>query len=101
MDHVFHHAGEVKDDLGLPLLGHIPHVEFFKGVREDKRFLLKELDKSVNSKKDPDTAKQRRYQRFFIRKPSATFSPPSASSTAISRCAPLHSPVRCRLRANR
>ena len=58
-------AGEVKDDLGLPLLGHIPHVEFFKGVREDKRFLLQELDKSVTSEDDPDAAKQRRYQRFF------------------------------------
>ena len=65
MDHVFHHAGEVKEDLHLPLLGHIPHVEFFKGVREDKRFLLKELDKSVSSGEDTDTAKQRRYQRFF------------------------------------
>ena len=65
MDHVFHHAGEVKDDLGLPLLGHIPHVDFFKGVREEKRFLLQELDKSVTSGDDPDTANQRRYQRFF------------------------------------
>lgn len=65
MDHVFHHAGEVKDELGLPLLGHIPHVEFFKGVREDKRFLLQELDKSVTSEDDPDATKQRRYQRFF------------------------------------
>ena len=65
MDHVFHHAGEVKDDLGLPLLGHIPHVEFFKGVREDKRFLLQELDKSVTADDDADAAKQRRYQRFF------------------------------------
>ena len=65
MDHVFHHAGEVKDDLGLPLLGHIPHVVFFKGVREDKRFLLQELDNSVTSENDPDTAKQHRYQRFF------------------------------------
>ncbi len=65
MDHVFHHAGEVKDDLGLPLLGHIPHVEFFTGVREDKRFLLQELDKSVTSEDDADTTQQRRYQRFF------------------------------------
>ena len=65
MDHVFHHAGEVKDDLNLPLLGHVPHVEFFKGVREDKRFLLQELDKSVTSGEDADAAKQRRYQRFF------------------------------------
>ena len=65
MDHVFHHAGEVKDELGLPLLGHIPHVEFFKGVREDKRFLLQELDKSVSSGDESETGKQRRYQRFF------------------------------------
>ncbi len=66
MDHVFHHAGEVKDELGLPLLGHVPHVEFFKGVREDKRFLLQELDQSVtHGEDDAGTAKQRRYQRFF------------------------------------
>ena len=65
MDHVFHHAGDVKDELGLPLLGHIPYVEFFQGVREDKRFLLQELDQSVTSEDGPDAAKQRRYQRFF------------------------------------
>ena len=65
MDHVFHHAVEVKDELGLPLLGHVPHVELFKRAREDKRFLLQELDKSVTSDDDPDATKQRRYQRFF------------------------------------
>ena len=62
---MFHHAGEVEDELGLPLLGHIPHVDFFKGVREDKRFLLQELDQSVTSKNDPTAAQQHRYQRFF------------------------------------
>ncbi len=66
LDHVFHHPGEVKDELGLPLLGHIPHVNFFQGVREDKRFLLQELDQSVsNSGADADARKQQRYQRFF------------------------------------
>jgi len=65
MDHVFHNAGEVKEDLRLPLLGHIPHVDFFKGVREDKRFLLQELDKSVTGDDDPEAAKNHRYQRFF------------------------------------
>ena len=74
LDHVFHHPGDVKDDLGLPLLGHIPHVEIFKGVRENKRFLLQELDRtSTNTNKtsnsdDPEKAgasKQQRYQRFF------------------------------------
>ena len=66
LDHVFHHPGEVKDELGLPLLGHIPHVDFFQGVREDKRFLLQELDRSVNEGDgDADARKQQRYQRFF------------------------------------
>lgn len=66
LDHVFHHPGEVKDELGLPLLGHIPHVDFFQGVREDKRFLLQELDQSVSKAGgDAESRKQQRYQRFF------------------------------------
>ncbi len=73
-DHVFHHPGDAKDDLGLPLLGHIPHVEFFQGVREDKRFLLRELDRTSANNSDDDhthetikdeTNKQESYQRFF------------------------------------
>ena len=70
-DHVFHRPGEVKEDLGLPLLGHIPHVEFFQGVREDKRFLLKDLDKSIfNDDKasvsnNSKNRRQQKYQRFF------------------------------------
>ena len=70
-DHVFRNPGEVKEDLGLPLLGHIPHVDFFQGVREDKRFLLQELDSSVgsdgdeNDKAEARTRQQKRYQRFF------------------------------------
>ncbi|WP_413439634.1 GumC family protein [Synechococcus sp. MIT S9509] len=65
MDHVFHHAGEVKMDLGLPLLGHIPHVDLFKGVREDKRFLLQELDSNNPSEVNQNTKEKARYQRFF------------------------------------
>ena len=71
LDHVFRQPGEVKEDLGLPLLGHIPHVDFFQGVREDKRFLLEELDRSIgsdndeNDKADARTSQQKRYQRFF------------------------------------
>ncbi len=44
LDHVFHSPGEVRDDLRKPLLGHIPYISFFQGVRRDKRFLLQELD---------------------------------------------------------
>lgn len=44
LDHVFHTPGEVREDLKEPLLGHIPYISFFEGVRRDKRFLLKDLD---------------------------------------------------------
>ncbi|MDA9889431.1 polysaccharide biosynthesis tyrosine autokinase [Synechococcus sp. AH-224-G16] len=79
-DHVFHQPVDVKDDLNLPLLGHVPHVTFFKGVREDKRFLLQELDQSVqatnsnpidadNNNNSPfesnDNRREKRYERFF------------------------------------
>ncbi|MBC1261447.1 polysaccharide biosynthesis tyrosine autokinase [Synechococcus sp. BSF8S] len=44
LDHVFHTPGEVREDLKVPLLGHIPYISFFEGVRRDKRFLLNDLD---------------------------------------------------------
>ena len=72
LDHVFHSPMEVKDDLGEPLLGHIPHVAFFKGVREDRRFLLQELDASVlptagagEDASADGAARLSGYQRFF------------------------------------
>lgn len=65
MDHVFHHAGDVKDELGLPLLGHAPFVSFFKGVRENKRFMLKELDSQTLPSTNEKEKKEARYQRFF------------------------------------
>ena len=49
LDHVFHSPGEVNADLKQTLLGHIPHVEFFQGVREDSRFLIEELDTTPSS----------------------------------------------------
>ena len=55
MDHVFHNAGEVKEELGLPLLGHIP-VEFFKESVKTS-LPLQELDKSVTSGEDRGAAK--------------------------------------------
>ena len=53
LDHVFHNPRDVKDDLGLPLLGTVPHVEFFDGVRNEKRYILEELDNSGVAKNDP------------------------------------------------
>nr|WP_284498625.1 polysaccharide biosynthesis tyrosine autokinase [Synechococcus sp. MU1655] len=66
-DHVFHTSDEVKNELNMPVLGHIPHVDFFQGVREDKRFLLSELDTSATSVGTTTDAESREksYQRFF------------------------------------
>jgi len=67
-DHVFHNPAEVQNDLQVPLLGHIPHVSFFKGVREDKRFLIEELDQGLASNGVDSTdndSKLSGYQRFF------------------------------------
>ncbi len=65
-DHVFHNPGEVKAEMGeLPLLGHVPYVDFFKGVRQDKRFLLKELDSETQADVGETERKAARYQRFF------------------------------------
>ena len=77
LDHVFHSPAEVNADLKQTLLGHIPHVEFFQGVREDSRFLIEELDTTPSSS-DPDKALETEpqipgtapkslsgYQRFF------------------------------------
>jgi capsular exopolysaccharide synthesis family protein len=47
LDHVFHNPGEAGNDLQQTLLGHIPHVEFFQGVREQSRFLIDELDNAT------------------------------------------------------
>jgi succinoglycan biosynthesis transport protein ExoP len=56
MDHVYHSPTEVDEDLGESLLGHIPYIEIFEGVRADKRFLLETLD--------GDDARITRYQKF-------------------------------------
>ena len=64
LDHVFHKPTEVQEDLQVPLLGHIPHVSFFKGVREDKSFVIEELDQGINNS-DGDDSKLSGYQRFF------------------------------------
>ena len=60
LDHVFHTPKEVEEDMNYPLLGHIPHVELFQGVREDKRFILDEIDSKSSNSSQVNT-----YQRFF------------------------------------
>ena len=48
-DHVFRSSGEVRDQLKVPLLGHIPHLPFFKGVADSGRFQVEELDRDSAS----------------------------------------------------
>lgn len=38
LDHVFHTAAEAKEGLRLPLLGHIPHVDFFRACGKANAF---------------------------------------------------------------
>lgn len=57
LDHVFHSPQEVREELNMPLLGHMPYVAFFDGVRREKRFLIGELDQQ--------SAGAAGYQRFF------------------------------------
>ena len=69
LDHGFRSPGEARDELGEPLLGHIPHVSFFKGVRENSRFLLQELDIGPTTSEASSVPGQAGgvtgYQRFF------------------------------------
>ena len=70
-DHVFRSSGEVRDQLKVPLLGHIPHLPFFHGVADSGRFQVDELDRdsvSLGSMAGPylagSTPGAQVYQRF-------------------------------------
>ena len=54
-DRGFRNPREVEEQLGLNTLGHIPYVPFFKGVRENKRFLLYELDHPNSNTKETNS----------------------------------------------
>ena len=56
MDYVFHSPMEVEEELTESLLGHIPYIEFFEGVRTNKRFVLEALD--------GEDARISKYQKF-------------------------------------
>ena len=58
-DDVYHSPDEIRDELNFPLLGHIPYIEFFKDVREQRKSVLEALsqdneDEFINS-----------YDKFF------------------------------------
>ena len=63
-DHVFYYPDEVKKDINAPLLGHLPHIDIFKSLREDKESILDLLKKDNNQ--DNENSKKNSYQRFFF-----------------------------------
>ncbi len=74
LDNVYHDPATIIDNVGSISLGLIPYISFFEGIREQKKFILKNLDKqiednnlnndkeSVTSSKDESISS---YQRFF------------------------------------
>lgn len=60
VDYVYRTRKDAEDELKLASLGHIPYVDFFKNIREDKKLIL-ELDE----KSKEDNNKENKYQRFF------------------------------------
>lgn len=49
LDHVFRSSSEVRDQLMLPLLGHIPYLPLFHDVRDGGLFQIDELDRDSAS----------------------------------------------------
>ena len=47
MDNVYHDPDTIIDDIGSISLGLIPYISFFEGIREQKKFILKNLDKQI------------------------------------------------------
>ena len=71
-DHVFHSAMEVKEEFKFPLLGHIPHVNIFQRIREEKNSILDYLTQSNNSL-SKSNSKVDNYQRFFYQEAFRNF----------------------------
>lgn len=68
-DYVYHKVNEVKNDLKLPHLAHIPYVKAFENIKENKSELLSRVldDNQVDSSKDD------KYQRFFYQEAFRNF----------------------------
>ena len=74
LDNVYHNASTVISDIGSISLGLIPYISFFEGIREQKKFILKNLDKQIEDNKlnnedesltTNNEEKINSYQRFF------------------------------------
>lgn len=60
MDYVFRNVRDLEESLNVPLLGHIPFIDFFVKVREEGKLLLEEINQNEDIK-----SKENSYQRFF------------------------------------
>ena len=61
-DHFFYFSEDVKKDLKTPILGHIPHIDVFKNLRQEKISVLS----LIKDNKDDNVSKRDSYQRFFF-----------------------------------
>ena len=74
LDNVYHDPATIIGNIGSISLGLIPYISFFEGIREQKKFILKNLDKQIEDNKPNDDDKSlnsnneekiNSYQRFF------------------------------------
>ena len=74
LDNVYHDPDTIIDNTGSISLGLIPYISFFDGIREQKKFILKNLDKQIEDNKlnnddksliTNNKEKINSYQRFF------------------------------------
>ena len=60
-DYVYHSPKEIETELKVPSLGHIPYVEFFADIREQKKSILD----SLTDKPDANGQNINSYDKFF------------------------------------
>ena len=65
LDNVFHNIEEVKSLTGIPHLAHIPYVELFKDLKENKTSILDSLKEYDPIQEKENSSKEAKYQRFF------------------------------------
>ena len=65
LDHVFHDIEEVKLATKIPHLAHIPYVEIFKNLKENKKSIIDALQDKEPLLGDEKNVKEAKYQRFF------------------------------------
>ncbi len=75
IDYVYHNPEELEKELGLPILGNIPYVDIFKGIRESKSSILEELDnkKGIEDYDTPEEFRRLNSIRFFYQEAFRNF----------------------------